>query len=139
MNKFIGSVFVVFLIMISLTIPVLASEPMPMSKMADLNKAAESGIPYIVMVTSDTCTTCEDMKIYFPKFLQIYKDKVSFMMVDSVRSRDVAVKYGVRIVPTTLFFDEYGDLVNSYVGAITEQQMLKFMSDLYSIEEVGTN
>ena len=61
------------------------------------------------------------------------------MMADSLRSRDIAAKFAVRVVPTTLFFDEYGDLVNSYVGAITEDQMINFMIDLGFIEDGQSN
>ncbi len=138
-KKFVGAIFVVMLMIFSSIVPALASDTMPMSKMADLNKAAKSGIPYIVMVTSDTCTTCKDMKVYFPQFYEKYAGKVTFMMADSLRSRDIAAKFAVRVVPTTLFFDEYGDLVNSYVGAITEDQMINFMIDLGFIEDGQSN
>ena len=106
--------------------------PLPMSKLADIEKATDTGgIPVILMVTTDSCTTCEAMKVYFATMSIEFKDKVTFMIANADKSPDVKVAFGVRWAPTTIFFGSKGNIVKSTVGvAITEAQMRQTMKDL---------
>ena len=130
MRKLLRFVCAVLVIMLVGSMCVFAAPALPLSRKADIDKALDSKIPTILMITTDDCKTCEDMKQYFPVLAEQYKGKINFLISDSNRFTDVRVAYSIRVVPTTLFFDEYGDMVRSQMGPIEFAAMNKWMRDL---------
>lgn len=57
-------------------------------------------------------------------------DKITIPMevVDIDQNRDLAVKYGVRGVPTLVIIDDEGKEVKRQSGAMSETQLLKFLA-----------
>lgn len=110
---------------------VTAAPNIPVSKLSDIDKAVDTGgIPVILMISTESCTTCKEMKEYFPILAQEYKGKVTFMFSDSEKYADVRVRFMVRSVPTTVFFDKNGDVVWTTPKTLTEAEMKQKMKDL---------
>ncbi len=107
------------------------------------------GKPLIVNFWATWCPPCKAEMPHFDALYKEYGDKVSFMMVnmtDGERDTVEAVKsfiadngysfpvycdsdmnaaynYGVQSIPTTLFFDSEGNLIDYKVGVISEAQL----------------
>ena len=66
---------------------------------------------------------CGPCKSFKPVMNEIAGDGHSVQFIDIDQSQDLAAKYGVRSVPTTVI-EENGIEVDRFVGAISKQQVI---------------
>ena len=71
-----------------------------------------------------SATWCGPCKAFKPIMNEIANEGYSVEFIDVDQSQELAAKYGVRSVPTTII-EENGIEVNRFVGAIPKQQVLQ--------------
>lgn len=107
------------------------------------------GKPIVVNFWATWCPPCQSEMPHFDELYKKYGDRVEFMMIDmtdgerdtaeSVKQfisdngysfpvyldkyMDAATGYGVDSIPTTVFFDSKGNVIEYKVGAISETQL----------------
>ena len=69
-------------------------------------------------------TWCGPCKAFKPIMNEIANEGYSVEFIDVDQSQELAAKYGVRSVPTTII-EEGGTEVNRFVGSIPKQQVLQ--------------
>ena len=71
-----------------------------------------------------SATWCGPCKTFKPIMNEIAGEGHSVQFIDVDQSQELAAKYGVRSVPTTVI-EENGIEVNRFVGSIPKQQVLE--------------
>ena len=71
-----------------------------------------------------SATWCGPCKAFKPIMNEIANEGYSVEFIDVDQSQELAAKYGVRSVPTTII-EEGGAEVNRFVGSIPKQQVLQ--------------
>ena len=71
-----------------------------------------------------SATWCGPCKAFKPIMIEIAGEGYSVQFIDVDQSQNLATKYGVRSVPTTVI-EENGIEVSRFVGAIPKQQVLQ--------------
>ena len=98
----------------------------------ELTKKIANGEKLIVDFHASWCGPCKMMKPTFEKLAEQYRNNnspVQLYTMDVENNRDIAVKYGVRAVPTIKVFDN-GDVVDSKTGVQMEGQIKDLATNL---------
>lgn len=114
------------------------------------------GKPIVLNFWASWCPPCKGEMPHFDKVYKDVKDDVVFVMVDLVdgqretqekgqkyvsdqgfefpvyfdTNQEAAATYGISSIPTTLFIDADGNIVNGYEGGITEKQLTAAIDDI---------
>ena len=107
--------------------------------MAETMKTQEDGvIPVKGMVTlvdlgADACIPCKMMAPILEKLEKQYRGKAAVVFIDVWKNKDQARRFGVRVIPTQIFFDKEGTEVYRHIGFMGEPDMVK------QLQKMGVN
>ncbi len=87
--------------------------------------AQAEGIPRENTVTlldlgADSCLPCKMMEPILEKLTAEYKEKADIIFIDVWKEPEVARKYGIRAIPTQIFYNKEGKEVHRHVGFLDE-------------------
>ena len=94
---------------------------------------AEPGTPPEVpvkdMVTmvdlgAKSCIPCKMMAPIMEKLEKDYKDKAAILFIDVWKEPDQAKRFGIRTIPTQIFYDKEGKEVYRHVGFMSEDAIV---------------
>ena len=85
-------------------------------------KVLQSDIPVIVDFWAEWCGPCRMIGPIVEELSEDYKDQVLCTKLDVDSSPGVASKYGIRNIPTILFF-KGGEIVDKQVGAVPKSNL----------------
>ena len=80
--------------------------------------------PVVVDFWATWCGPCRMISPIIDKMAEKYDGKVDVVKCNVDESTDVPVKYGIRNIPTILFF-KGGELVDRVVGAVPQAEIEK--------------
>lgn len=100
--------------------------------------AQEQEIPVKNMVTmvdlgADKCIPCKLMTPILKKLAAEYEGKAAIVFIDVWKNPDQAKKYGIRTIPTQIFFDESGKERYRHLGFMDENEIRKQLGRLLAI------
>jgi thioredoxin 2 len=102
--------------------PILLDRPLPVTD-AELERVvAESTVPVLVDFYADWCGPCKVMAPVLDAIAAARSGRVLLMKLDTDRNPTMAVRYGIRGIPTLIVFaggQEYG----REVGAVPRQRV----------------
>ena len=81
-----------------------------------------SGKPALVDFWAEWCGPCRMIAPYVEQIAEEYKDKAVVAKVDVDSCPGIAARYGIRNIPTILFF-KGGEQVDKQVGAVPKAQL----------------
>ncbi len=96
--------------------------------------SSESGevsvVPVKGMVTmldlgAKSCIPCKMMAPILEKVEKDYKDKAAIIFIDVWEYRDQAQRFGIRAIPTQIFFNKEGEEVYRHVGFMSEKAIIE--------------
>ena len=90
------------------------------------------GVVTMLDIGKNKCIPCKMMAPILEKLKKEYDGKASIVFVDISKDRTPAVKYGIRAIPTQIFFNKEGKEVHRHVGFMSEDdivQQLKKMGE----------
>ena len=90
-----------------------------------LQEALKSGMPSVIDFGSDTCTPCKMMKPILEELKGVYKGKAHVLVIDIYKNRGIAAEYGIRVIPTQIFFDEKGVEFWRHEGFLSKEEIVK--------------
>lgn len=90
-----------------------------------LQEALKSGIPSVIDFGSDTCIPCKMMKPVLEELKGEYKGKTHVLVIDIYKNRRIAAEYGIRVIPTQIFFDEKGVEFWRHEGFLSKEEIVK--------------
>jgi len=80
-------------------------------------EAINSDIPVVVDFWAEWCGPCRIIAPIIEELAEQYQGKVKVGKLDVDQNPQIAIKYGVRSIPTVLFFKN-GEVVDSILGAV---------------------
>ncbi|BDX37966.1 thioredoxin [Tenuifilaceae bacterium CYCD] len=82
-----------------------------------------SGKPALVDFWAEWCGPCRMIAPYVEQIAEEYKDKAVVAKVDVDNCPGIAARYGIRNIPTVLFF-KGGQQVDKQVGAVPKSNLV---------------
>jgi thioredoxin 1 len=97
-----------------------------------LQEKINNGDKLVVDFYTGWCGPCRMMKPIFEKVSELFSDENSDIQLYTMNvenNRDIAVKYGVRAVPTIKVFNN-GEVVDTKTGVQQEAQLIEIVDSL---------
>lgn len=76
----------------------------------------------VIDAWAEWCGPCKMLNPVIKELASEYKGKVAFGKLNVDENQNLAAKYGIRSIPTLLFF-ENGELVDQLTGAVPKQNL----------------
>jgi thioredoxin 1 len=84
----------------------------------------QSKIPVMVDLWAVWCGPCKMIHPIIEELSDEYNGRVLMTKLDVDTNRDIAMKYGIRNIPTVLFFKN-GEVVDKQVGAVPKKKFVE--------------
>ncbi len=95
-----------------------------------LEQDSARNLPMLLELGSDTCEPCRMMKPILGELRKEYEGKVLVENVDIYANRDLAVKYGIRVIPTQIFLDSSGEVVFRHEGYMPKGDIIEIFREM---------
>ena len=82
----------------------------------------ESGKPVVIVFWAEWCIPCKKIAPIIDELAEQYEGRVKIGKYNVEESSDVATEFGIRSIPTILFFRD-GKLVDKNVGSISKSNL----------------
>ena len=82
----------------------------------------ESGKPVVIDFWAEWCIPCKKIAPIIDELAEQYEGRVKIGKYNVEESSDVATEFGIRSIPTILFFRD-GKLVDKNVGSISKSNL----------------
>ena len=92
--------------------------------MPTAEEKAGSGLPVLLELGSHKCPPCRQMTPILNELRSKYAGKFQIRYIDVWKDRAAGAKYGVRAIPTQIFFDSEGREVFRHVGFYPKKDIL---------------
>ena len=86
--------------------------------------------PVMVDFWAEWCGPCRLVSPIVNEMAQEYKEKAVIGKVDVDNNPGISAKYGIRSIPTILFFKD-GEIVNKQVGAVPKSNLVGKLEALF--------
>ncbi len=90
---------------------------------SNFKELLESGKPVVVDFWAPWCGPCRSITPIVEELAEVYADRVVIGKYNVDDENDLAVEFGVRNIPTLLFFKN-GELVERHVATITRDALV---------------
>jgi thioredoxin 1 len=104
-----------------------ASEP---AHAQDFNHVPVKGMVTLIDLGADQCVPCKMMAPILSKLQKDYKDKAAIVVIDVYRHNDQVQRFGIRAIPTQIFFDPNGKEVYRHAGFMSEKAIIEQLSKM---------
>lgn len=88
------------------------------------------GMVTMVDLGAKKCIPCKMMAPILEKIEKKYEGRAAIVFIDVWENRDQADRFGVRAIPTQIFYDASGKEVSRHVGFMSEDDIVKTLSQL---------
>jgi thioredoxin 1 len=88
------------------------------------------GTVTMVDLGADKCIPCRMMAPILSELKETYKDKATIVFIDVWKDPEEARKYGIRAIPTQIFFDREGKEVYRHVGFMDKESIVAMLGKL---------
>ncbi len=82
------------------------------------------GMVTMVDLGADSCIPCKMMMPIITKLEKAYRGKAAIVFIDVWKDKEQATRFGVRAIPTQIFFDEAGREVYRHTGFLGEMEIV---------------
>ena len=79
----------------------------------------ESGKPVVIDFWAPWCGPCRSIAPIIEELAATYENRAIIGKYNVDEGDELSVEYGIRNIPTLLFFDKSGNMVDKHVGTIT--------------------
>ena len=92
--------------------------------------APVKGKPALYEFGAKYCIPCKEMKEVMAALKTSHGDQVEFRMVYSDEEMPLFEKYKIVAIPTQVFFDASGKVVDQHIGALPKEEVIKKLQEL---------
>ena len=96
----------------------------------DLSHAPVKGMVTMIDLGATECVPCKMMAPILEKLKKTYEGKAAIIFIDVWKNVDPARQYGIRAIPTQIFFDAGGREVHRHVGFMSEKDIVQQLSKM---------
>ena len=89
---------------------------------SNFNEFLSSETPFVVDFWAEWCGPCRAISPVVEELAAEYEGKINIGKVNVDENDDVVSRYGIRTIPTLLFFKQ-GELVDKMVGAVPKADL----------------
>ncbi len=86
--------------------------------------AFAADLPKLVDVGADKCIPCIKMAPILDQLREDYRGRLEVVFVDAWKNRDEAARYGVRMIPTQIFYAPDGKELYRHTGFFSREEIL---------------
>jgi len=123
MQKLAALFFLFFL----LTAGAFASES---GRQQDLPQIPVDGMVTMLDLGATQCIPCKMMAPIMEKMEKAYRGKAAIVFIDVWKHHDQVQRFGIRAIPTQIFFNEKGEEVFRHVGFMSEKEIVNQLSTM---------
>lgn len=87
----------------------------------------QSPLPTVVDFTAEHCPPCRTIAPLLAELSKEFAGRVRVVALDTTEQRETAVRYGVRMMPTLLRFED-GKVIDQLVGAAPIERLRAFLA-----------
>jgi thioredoxin 1 len=95
---------------------------------SEIKEVPVKGMVTMVDLGAATCIPCKMMAPILEKMEKRYKGKAVIIFIDLRYQREAAQHFGVRAIPTQVFYDRTGRESYRHVGFMSEEDIVKQLS-----------
>lgn len=88
------------------------------------------GLPQLVDVGADKCIPCIKMAPILDKLKEDFSGRMDVQFVDAWKNRQEAAAYGVRMIPTQIFYTADGQELYRHTGFYSREDILAKWQEL---------
>jgi thioredoxin 1 len=88
------------------------------------------GMVTMVDLGAKSCVPCKMMAPIMEKLEKEYKGKAAIVFIDVWKDPDQAKRFGIRAIPTQIFYDKEGKEVYRHVGFMSEHAIVTQLKNL---------
>lgn len=102
-----------------------ATESIPATTPNDNSAStAKASIPRLVDLGAEKCIPCKMMKPILDELTENYADQFEVVFIDVWKNREAGSSYGIRMIPTQIFFDATGKELSRHEGFMAKKDIL---------------
>ena len=92
--------------------------------------APAKGKPAMYDFGAKYCVPCKEMQQVVAELKPLYGNQVEFRMVYSDEEMPLFHQYKIVAIPTQVFFDASGKVVDQHIGALPKEELIKKLKEL---------
>ena len=96
----------------------------------DFNALPLKGVVTMIDLGAKKCIPCKMMAPIMEKMEKKYEGRAAIVFIDVWENREQARRFGIRGIPTQIFFDADGQEVTRHLGFMPEEEIVKILSQL---------
>ena len=104
---------------------VLFGSPAALADTEEFRDMPVKGMVTMIDLGADKCVPCKMMAPIMAKIEKVYEGKAAIIFIDVWKHREQAGRFGIRAIPTQIFYDEAGREVYRHVGFMGEKEIVK--------------
>ena len=103
----------------------VAPEPVPAGDIKPAMAESVKTLPRLVDLGANKCIPCKMMAPILEDLKQTYAGKLDVEFIDVWQNAEAGGKYGIRVIPTQIFFDAAGKELFRHEGFFAKEDILK--------------
>lgn len=96
----------------------------------DLNALPVKGMVTMIDLGAKKCIPCKMMAPIMEKMEKQYDGKAAIVFIDVWKHREQARRFGIRAIPTQIFYDADGKEVARHIGFMSEEDIVNTLGQL---------
>ena len=96
----------------------------------DFSHVPVKGMVTLIDLGANQCVPCKMMAPILDKLQKDYKDKAAIVVIDVYKHNDQVQRFGIRAIPTQIFYDPNGKEVYRHVGFMSEKAIVEQLSKM---------
>jgi thioredoxin 1 len=122
--------FIVVLAVSALFLALTAGALPAVEQTRDFASVPVKGMVTMIDLGSKSCIPCKMMAGTLVKLRKLYKGKADIVFIDVWKNREQAYRFGIRSIPTQIFFDAEGQEVYRHVGFMAEAEIVARLTEM---------
>lgn len=96
----------------------------------DFSKVPVKGMVTMIDLGAKECVPCKMMAPIMEKMEKLYQGKAAIIFIDVWKNRDQVSRFGIRAIPTQIFYDPTGREVYRHVGFMSEAAIVEQLTKM---------